>query len=223
MALSSRRAENMSDEAHDHGAIVSVRDDSQSKRQSKRRSKSRSKSPSKSRSKSPSMSRRARRDAHPERSEQDQRTDACDCVPGKPTDKRRDVGAKVVGAAILFKALSDETRLRILELLAKSSASLCACDIEDCFSLTQPTISHHMKALREAGLVDAEKRGAWVYYTLLPRGARALEAAARLSGAGSDIEPAATVGLIAKGDPRRVENLSPGPSPRRQRRTPAPS
>jgi ArsR family transcriptional regulator, arsenate/arsenite/antimonite-responsive transcriptional repressor len=68
--------------------------------------------------------------------------------------------------ARMMKALSDETRLKILDLVAGAGEELCACEIETFFELSQPTISHHLKILREAGIVDAEKRGPWVYYRL---------------------------------------------------------
>jgi ArsR family transcriptional regulator len=68
--------------------------------------------------------------------------------------------------AKLFKALGDETRLEMLGLLAAAGAELCACDIESHFELSQPTISHHLKILREASLVTSERRGTWVYYML---------------------------------------------------------
>jgi ArsR family transcriptional regulator len=68
--------------------------------------------------------------------------------------------------ARLFKALGDETRLEMLGLLAAAGTELCACDVEAHFELSQPTISHHLKILREAGLVTAERRGTWVYYAL---------------------------------------------------------
>jgi ArsR family transcriptional regulator, arsenate/arsenite/antimonite-responsive transcriptional repressor len=68
--------------------------------------------------------------------------------------------------ARLFKALSDETRLEMLGLLAASGTELCVCDIESHFELSQPTISHHLRLLREAGLVTSERRGTWVYYAL---------------------------------------------------------
>jgi ArsR family transcriptional regulator, arsenate/arsenite/antimonite-responsive transcriptional repressor len=71
--------------------------------------------------------------------------------------------------AALFKALGDETRLDILGFLAAAGGEVCACRIEEHIrSLTQPTISHHLRLLREAGLVTAERRGTWVYYTLDP-------------------------------------------------------
>lgn len=68
--------------------------------------------------------------------------------------------------AQLFKALGDETRLEIVGLLAADSKELCACDIESHFDLSQPTVSHHLKVLRDAGLVTFERRGKWLYYSL---------------------------------------------------------
>ncbi len=64
----------------------------------------------------------------------------------------------------LFKALADETRLNIVRRLAEEG-ELCACNLA-CCDLAQPTVSHHLKVLREAGLVNAAKRGLWVYYSL---------------------------------------------------------
>ena len=69
--------------------------------------------------------------------------------------------------ASLFKGLADETRLEILGLLAAARGEVCACHIEEHIKhLSQPTISHHLKVLREGGLVTAERRGTWVYYAL---------------------------------------------------------
>lgn len=68
--------------------------------------------------------------------------------------------------ARLFRALGDETRLEILGLLAVSAEPVCACEIETNFRLSQPTISHHLRVLREAGLVTAERRGLWIHYAL---------------------------------------------------------
>ena len=76
---------------------------------------------------------------------------------------------------LLFKALGDPTRLKILDLLksrgqsccdliARDERGLCACDIETAVGLSQAAVSHHMGLLRRAGLVDAEKRGRWMYY-----------------------------------------------------------
>ncbi len=67
--------------------------------------------------------------------------------------------------ARLFRALADETRLAILKQL-REQGEVCACNFQACCELAQPTVSHHLKVLREAGLVNTEKRGLWVYYTL---------------------------------------------------------
>ncbi len=77
------------------------------------------------------------------------------CCPPRP--KLRALAAKPY--AKLFKALGDETRLEMIGLLAAAGSELCACDIESHFDLSQPTISHHLKILREAGLVTGERRG----------------------------------------------------------------
>ena len=67
--------------------------------------------------------------------------------------------------APLVKALADPVRLRLLSLVAShADGEACVCDLNDAFDLSQPTISHHLKLLHEAGLLDREKRGVWVYY-----------------------------------------------------------
>ncbi len=71
--------------------------------------------------------------------------------------------------ARMFKALGDPARLRLLSLIAShAGGEACVCDISDSFDLSQPTISHHLKVLREAGLLDCERRGTWVYYWVIP-------------------------------------------------------
>jgi ArsR family transcriptional regulator len=68
-----------------------------------------------------------------------------------------------------FKALGDPVRLRLLSLIAaRGGGEVCVCELTDAFTLTGPTISHHLRVLREAGLVDGERRGTWVYYRVLP-------------------------------------------------------
>ncbi len=67
-----------------------------------------------------------------------------------------------------FKALADPTRLDVFRLIAAQEAPLCACDVVDRFAVSQPTISHHLKVLRDCGLVTSERRGTWVYYRLRP-------------------------------------------------------
>lgn len=67
--------------------------------------------------------------------------------------------------APLLKAIADPVRLRLLSLVAShADGEACVCDLHDAFDLSQPTISHHLKTLHEAGLLDREKRGVWVYY-----------------------------------------------------------
>ncbi len=65
----------------------------------------------------------------------------------------------------LLKALADPVRLRLLSIVAShAGGEACVCDLTDCFELSQPTISHHLKVLHESGLLEREKRGTWVYY-----------------------------------------------------------
>ena len=64
-----------------------------------------------------------------------------------------------------LKALADPVRLRLMSLVASHpGGEACVCDLNEAFDLTQPTISHHLKVLHEAGLLDRDKRGVWVYY-----------------------------------------------------------
>ena len=71
--------------------------------------------------------------------------------------------------APMFKALGDPVRLRLLSMIASAGGGeVCVCDLTGEFALTGPTISHHLKVLREAGLVDSDRRGTWVYYRLVP-------------------------------------------------------
>jgi ArsR family transcriptional regulator len=68
-----------------------------------------------------------------------------------------------------FKVLGDPVRLRVLSLIAaRKRGEVCVCEITDAFELTGPTISYHLRQLREAGLVDCERRGTWVYYWIVP-------------------------------------------------------
>ena len=75
-------------------------------------------------------------------------------------------------AAVLapaFKALGDPVRLQLMSMIASAPAGeICVCDLTPAFTLSGPTISHHLKTLRDAGLVDAERRGTWVYYRARP-------------------------------------------------------
>jgi ArsR family transcriptional regulator, arsenate/arsenite/antimonite-responsive transcriptional repressor len=79
--------------------------------------------------------------------------------------------------APLLKALADPVRLRLMSLIAsRAGGEACICDLNDAFDLSQPTISHHMKVLHEAGLVDRDKRGVWVYYRVRPQALAGLAA-----------------------------------------------
>jgi DNA-binding transcriptional ArsR family regulator len=71
--------------------------------------------------------------------------------------------------AAMFKALGDPVRLRLLSLIASHpGGEACVCEISATFDVSQPTISHHLKLLRAAGLLDCERRGTWVYYWVIP-------------------------------------------------------
>jgi len=75
--------------------------------------------------------------------------------------------------AARFKALADPTRVAIVNRLA-AGGECCVCDLNAAFDLSQPTISHHLKLLRDAGLVESSRRGTWAYYRLVPEAVRAL-------------------------------------------------
>src|SRR5688500_12863589 len=79
--------------------------------------------------------------------------------------------------ASMFAALADPARLRLLSLIAAQPEGQCACDLVEPLGKSQPTVSHHLKVLYEAGLVDREKRGTWVWYRVVPDRLAALRAA----------------------------------------------
>ena len=79
------------------------------------------------------------------------------------------VQADAVDLAPLFKALGDPARLRLLSLIAcHEGGEACVCELIDAFDLSAPTISHHLKVLRESGLITSERRGTWIYYRISP-------------------------------------------------------
>ncbi|MFD6529351.1 ArsR/SmtB family transcription factor [Streptomyces sp. NPDC060184] len=98
---------------------------------------------------------------------QDDAGRAGECCPGlldTPLDEERSQAL-----AKVFKALGDPVRLRLLSMIAsRAGGEVCVCDLTPAFDLSQPTISHHLKLLKQAGLIDSERRGTWVYYRLLP-------------------------------------------------------
>lgn len=81
--------------------------------------------------------------------------------------------------AAIFKALGDSYRLRILATLAGATEEVCVCDFTDALPLNQPTVSHHLRVLREARLVTGQRRGTWVYYRLADDARSRIEAATR--------------------------------------------
>jgi ArsR family transcriptional regulator, arsenate/arsenite/antimonite-responsive transcriptional repressor len=83
------------------------------------------------------------------------------CTP--ISDAALDPAAAAEGASV-FKALADPVRLRLLSMITSADGEICVCDLTPQFEVSGPTISHHLKVLREAGLVDCERRGTWVYY-----------------------------------------------------------
>ncbi|OKI85221.1 ArsR/SmtB family transcription factor [Micromonospora sp. CB01531] len=101
----------------------------------------------------------------------------CSPIAVRPMDAEQ---ATVV--APMFKALGDPVRLRLMSMIA-SVPEICVCDLTPDFDLSGPTISHHLKVLREAGLVDAERRGTWVWYRVKPEAFRQLGALLEISTA----------------------------------------
>lgn len=81
--------------------------------------------------------------------------------------------------ATLFKALADPARVAIIATLARTEHQVCVCDFTSGLDLNQSTVSHHLKLLKDAGLVTSERRGTWGYYTLAPNALARLEAALR--------------------------------------------
>jgi len=85
--------------------------------------------------------------------------------------------SQATGLARLLKALADPTRLRLVSMVAaREDGEACVCDLTEPLGLTQPTISHHLKILVEAGIFNRDKRGVWAYYSLVPAALSALSA-----------------------------------------------
>jgi ArsR family transcriptional regulator len=75
---------------------------------------------------------------------------------------------EAVRMAVVAKALADPVRVQLIDVLRKHAGRVCVCELVPLFDLSQPTVSHHLKVLREAGLVGSERRGLWVYYYVEP-------------------------------------------------------
>jgi ArsR family transcriptional regulator, arsenate/arsenite/antimonite-responsive transcriptional repressor len=89
---------------------------------------------------------------------------------------------QAVRLAGMFKALGDPVRLRLLSLIASHpGGQACVCEISGTFDVSQPTISHHLKLLRSAGLLDCERRGTWVYYWVIPAALQQLSSVLNLN------------------------------------------
>jgi ArsR family transcriptional regulator len=103
------------------------------------------------------------------------------------------------GELRLLQAVSDPLRLRILRQLSQVGP-VCACDIAASYPVSQPTVSHHLRVLREAGWIDGERRGTWIWYSIRP------EAVAALRTIAESLEP------LSGGTPRlpRLRVLQPG-------------
>lgn len=90
------------------------------------------------------------------------------CAAGRPSALMPRERAEDL--ALVFKALADPARVRLLEYLAGSAeGTACACHLPTALGITQPTLSHHLRRLREAGLVERERRGRWVHWTVRPQ------------------------------------------------------
>jgi ArsR family transcriptional regulator len=85
--------------------------------------------------------------------------------------------------AALFRALADPARVRIVNALARTSEPVCACEFEPLVGLSQPTVSHHLKKLTEAGLLERESRGRWAYFSIRADAVERLASVVDLKGA----------------------------------------
>jgi ArsR family transcriptional regulator, arsenate/arsenite/antimonite-responsive transcriptional repressor len=88
------------------------------------------------------------------------------CQPVAYPDVER---AEAERMASVAKALGDPIRLQLVDVLRKHAGQVCVCELVPLFDVGQPTLSHHLKVLREAGLVDSERRGLWAFYYVLPQ------------------------------------------------------
>ncbi|MDQ6915887.1 MAG: metalloregulator ArsR/SmtB family transcription factor [Actinomycetota bacterium] len=87
------------------------------------------------------------------------------CVPVAYPDVEREQAERL---AAIAKALGDPVRVQLVDVLRRHAGKVCVCELVPLFDLSQPTVSHHLKVLREAGLVGSERRGLWAYYHVLP-------------------------------------------------------
>jgi ArsR family transcriptional regulator len=90
--------------------------------------------------------------------------EAC-CEPVVYPDVEREQAQRM---AAIARALGDPVRVQLVDVLRKHAGTVCVCELVPLFDLSQPTVSHHLKVLREAGLVGSERRGLWAYYYVIP-------------------------------------------------------
>ena len=95
------------------------------------------------------------------------------CEPVVYPDVEREAAGRMSEVA---KALGDPIRLQLVDVLRKHAGKVCVCELVPLFDVAQPTLSHHLKKLREAGIVDSERRGLWAYYYVLPDALKELSA-----------------------------------------------
>jgi ArsR family transcriptional regulator len=95
------------------------------------------------------------------------------CEPVVYPDVERAHAARM---ATVAKALGDPIRLQLIDVLRKHAGKVCVCELVPLFDLSQPTVSHHLKVLREAGIVDSERQGLWAYYYVIPNALQELSA-----------------------------------------------
>ena len=101
------------------------------------------------------------------------------CAPLAATTLSND---EAEATAALFRALGDPARVRIVNMLATAGGEVCGCDLIEGLGLAQPTVSHHLKKLHDAGLLDRDQRGKWAYYSLKPEAAEKLALVADVAG-----------------------------------------
>jgi ArsR family transcriptional regulator, arsenate/arsenite/antimonite-responsive transcriptional repressor len=87
------------------------------------------------------------------------------CEPVVYPDVQRDEALRMAEVA---KALGDPIRLQLVDVLRKHAGKVCVCELVPLFDISQPTLSHHLKKLRDAGIVDSERKGLWAYYYVIP-------------------------------------------------------
>jgi ArsR family transcriptional regulator len=83
---------------------------------------------------------------------------------------------EAIRMAAVARALGDPIRLQLVDVLRKHAGKVCVCELVPLFDVSQPTLSHHLKKLRDAGIVDSERQGLWAYYYVIPDALRELSA-----------------------------------------------